>query len=147
MADKKSVDGAVVDGTEQKRLNGAREAGASWNLDERQRGTVREDYSHDGDATASFSNDQSRSRPSGKRPVYERRARFQDDPHWRDLALFHACLHGDTGAGPGARHQAWWTGLVARRFDFFGRVNAADAPEMPREKLEARAGRQPNGGE
>jgi hypothetical protein len=53
--------------TEQKRLNDARESGVPWKkwgpyLSERQWGTVREDYSHDGNAWAYFSHDQSRSR-------------------------------------------------------------------------------------
>jgi len=53
--------------TEQKRLNEAREKGIPWKkwgpyLSERQWGTVREDYSHDGDAWNYFTHDQSRSR-------------------------------------------------------------------------------------
>ncbi len=53
--------------TEQKRLNDARESGVPWKkwgpyLSERQWGTVREDYSRDGNAWNYFSHDQSRSR-------------------------------------------------------------------------------------
>jgi len=53
--------------TEQKRLNEAREKGVPWKkwgpyLSERQWGTVREDYSSDGNAWNYFSHDQSRSR-------------------------------------------------------------------------------------
>jgi hypothetical protein len=56
-----------VDVAEQKRLNDAREVGIPWKkwgpyLSERQWGTVREDYSQDGNAWAYFSHDQSRSR-------------------------------------------------------------------------------------
>jgi len=56
-----------VDVTEQKRLNEAREAGVPWKkwgpyLSERQWGTVREDYSEDGNAWDYFSHDQARSR-------------------------------------------------------------------------------------
>jgi hypothetical protein len=56
-----------TDVTEQKRLNEAREAGIPWKkwgpyLSERQWGTVREDYSLDGNAWDYFSHDQSRSR-------------------------------------------------------------------------------------
>jgi hypothetical protein len=52
---------------EQKRLNDARESGVPWKkwgpyLSERQWGTVREDYSEDGNAWDYFSHDQSRSR-------------------------------------------------------------------------------------
>ena len=55
------------DVTEQKRLNEARDAGIPWKkwgpyLSERQWGTVREDYSNDGNAWDYFSHDQSRSR-------------------------------------------------------------------------------------
>ena len=57
----------IVDVTEQKRLNDAREAGIPWKkwgpyLSERQWGTVREDYSDDGNAWDYFSHDQARSR-------------------------------------------------------------------------------------
>jgi hypothetical protein len=56
-----------IDVMEQKRLNEAREAGIPWKkwgpyLSERQWGTVREDYSQDGNAWDYFSHDQSRSR-------------------------------------------------------------------------------------
>ena len=57
----------AIDVTEQKRLNDARDAGIPWKkwgpyLSERQWGTVREDYSQDGNAWDYFSHDQSRSR-------------------------------------------------------------------------------------
>jgi hypothetical protein len=57
----------IVDVTEQKRLNEAREKGVPWKkwgpyLSERQWGTVREDYSDNGDAWNYFSHDQARSR-------------------------------------------------------------------------------------
>jgi hypothetical protein len=57
----------IVDVTEQKRLNDTREAGIPWKkwgpyLSERQWGTVREDYSENGNAWDYFSHDQSRSR-------------------------------------------------------------------------------------
>ncbi len=50
----------------------------------------------------------------GRRPVYGGIRLFQEDPHWRDLILFHEYFHGDNGAGLGASHQTGWTGLVAR---------------------------------
>jgi hypothetical protein len=50
----------------------------------------------------------------GRRPVFAGLARFQDDPHWRDLLLFHEYFHGDNGAGLGASHQTGWTALVAK---------------------------------
>ena len=42
--------------------------------------------------------------------------RFQADPHWHDLLLFHEYFHGDNGAGIGASHQTGWTGTVALLF-------------------------------
>jgi hypothetical protein len=58
---------AYVETKEQKRLNDAREGGIPWKkwgpyLSERQWGTVREDYSQDGNAWDYFSHDQARSR-------------------------------------------------------------------------------------
>ncbi|MEW6320365.1 MAG: glucosidase [Acidobacteriota bacterium] len=50
----------------------------------------------------------------GRRPVNGREPRFDTDPHWRDLVLFHEYFHGDTGAGLGASHQTGWTALVAK---------------------------------
>jgi hypothetical protein len=58
---------AYVETNEQRRLNESREKGIPWKkwgpyLSERQWGTVREDYSQDGNAWNYFSHDQSRSR-------------------------------------------------------------------------------------
>jgi hypothetical protein len=53
----------------------------------------------------------------GRRPVYGGTAKFQTDPHWRDLILFHEFFHADNGAGLGASHQTGWTGLVAALID------------------------------
>lgn len=61
----------------------------------------------------------------GRRPVYAGAKKF-DDPHWRDLVLFHEYFHGDTGAGIGASHQTGWTGCVARVIQ----VNAVLSKEM-----------------
>ena len=84
---------------------------------------------------------------SGRRPVHGGSAKFQDDPHWRDLILFYEYFHGDIGAGIGANHQTGWTGLIARLLDLFGRVTAEDALETPKEKLEARLIREQVAGE
>ena len=54
---------------------------------------------------------------AGRRPVYGRIRKFQEDPHWRDLILFHEYFHADTGEGLGASHQTGWTGLVASLID------------------------------
>ena len=66
-ASMKDRQGPLVDVTEQKRLNDAREAHIPWKkwgpyLSERQWGTVREDYSDDGNAWDYFTHDQARSR-------------------------------------------------------------------------------------
>ncbi len=66
-AEPNNVPLTYVEVTEQKRLNEAREKGIPWKkwgpyLSERQWGTVREDYSKDGNAWDYFSHDQSRSR-------------------------------------------------------------------------------------
>jgi hypothetical protein len=74
----------------------------------------------------------------GRRPVYGGIAKFQDDPHWRDLILFHEYFHGDNGAGIGASHQTGWTGLVAPLLDLFGRVDAKTLLETEQGQVMAR---------
>jgi hypothetical protein len=80
---------------EQVRLNEARDSAVPWKkwgpyLSERQWGTVREDYSRDGDAWNYFTHDQSRSR------AY----RWGED--------------GLAGVSDDPSHQTGWTGVVAR---------------------------------
>ncbi len=58
----------------------------------------------------------------GQRPCYGGDARFAEDPHWRDLVLFHEFFHGDTGQGLGASHQTGWTALVTRCMNMAARV-------------------------
>ena len=50
----------------------------------------------------------------GRRPVHGHDPRYHNDPHWRDLVLFHEYFHGDDGSGVGASHQTGWTGLVSK---------------------------------
>jgi hypothetical protein len=50
----------------------------------------------------------------GRRPVFGNLEKFQTDPHWRDLILFHEYFNGDSGAGVGASHQTGWTGIVTK---------------------------------
>ena len=50
----------------------------------------------------------------GNRPCHGGAERYRNDPHWRDLLLFHEYFHGDSGKGLGASHQTGWTALVAR---------------------------------
>ena len=83
---------------------------------------------------------------NGRRPVYGGTAKFQDDPHWRDLILFYEYFHGDNGAGLGASHQTGWTGLIARLLDLFGRIEAKDL-ELDRDQALARLVREQVGGE
>src|SRR5436190_3807644 len=51
---------------------------------------------------------------NGRRPVFGNLEKFQTDPHWNDLVLFHEYFHGDSGAGVGASHQTGWTGVVTK---------------------------------
>ena len=51
---------------------------------------------------------------AGRRPCHGSDARFANDPHWRNLVLFHEYFDGDTGRGVGASHQTGWTALVVR---------------------------------
>jgi hypothetical protein len=74
----------------------------------------------------------------GRRPVYGGTAKFQEDPHWRDLILFYEYFHGDNGAGLGASHQTGWTGVIARLLDVFARVDATDLLMATKERIEAR---------
>ncbi len=68
---------------------------------------------------------------TGRRPVYGGMTTFQDDPHWRDLLMFHEYFHGDNGAGLGASHQTGWTGTVARLVQLFGSVGPAEMLHGP----------------
>ena len=82
---------------------------------------------------------------NGRRPVYGGTAKFQDDPHWRDLILFYEYFHGDNGAGLGASHQTGWTGSIAALLDLFGRLDAKDV-ELDRDQLIARLVKEQVGG-
>ncbi len=59
-------------------------------------------------------------RKDGRRPVYGGIEKFQTDPRWRDLILFHEYFHGDTGQGLGASHQTGWTAIVAKLLEQSG---------------------------
>ena len=54
---------------------------------------------------------------TGERPCHGGDARYKDDPHWKELVLFHEYFHADTGRGVGASHQTGWTALVASLLD------------------------------
>ncbi len=51
-------------------------------------------------------------REDHRRPCHGNDVRFQTDPNWKDLLLFHEYFHADTGRGLGASHQTGWTALV-----------------------------------
>jgi hypothetical protein len=84
---------------------------------------------------------------NGRRPVYGGMAKFQEDPHWRDLILFYEYFHGDNGAGLGASHQTGWTGLVAVLLDLFGRIDAKAFLETARGTVMDRVVAEQVGGE
>jgi hypothetical protein len=69
----------------------------------------------------------------GRRPVYGGSEKFQNDPNWKDYALFYEYFHGDNGAGLGASHQTGWTGLVAKLIQLYGFLNPKRALEVGRE--------------
>jgi hypothetical protein len=50
----------------------------------------------------------------GNRPCHGGASRYANDPHWKELILFHEYFHGETGRGCGASHQTGWTTLVVR---------------------------------
>ncbi len=52
----------------------------------------------------------------GRRPIYGDEARFQNDPDWQNLILFHEYFHAENGKGLGASHQTW-TLLIASLLD------------------------------
>ncbi len=40
--------------------------------------------------------------------------RYAEDPHFKDLVLFHEYFHGDNGRGVGAGRQTGWAALAVR---------------------------------
>jgi len=72
---------------------------------------------------------------NGRRPVFGNLEKFQVDPHWRDLILFHEYFHGDSGSGVGASHQTGWTGLVTKLIQQssreFGERDKTGSPVAP----------------
>jgi hypothetical protein len=57
---------------------------------------------------------------SGRRPCHGEESAYSEDPHWKELVLFHEYFHADTGRGLGANHQTGWTALVARMIEALG---------------------------
>jgi Glycosyl hydrolase family 63 C-terminal domain len=58
---------------------------------------------------------------AGARPCHGGDRRWADDPHWKDLCLFHEYFHGDHGRGLGASHQTGWTATVATLIESLAR--------------------------
>jgi Glycosyl hydrolase family 63 C-terminal domain len=63
----------------------------------------------------------------GHRPVFGNLKKFQTDPHWRDLLLFHEYFHGDSGSGVGASHQTGWTGVITKLMQQSGESRECEA--------------------
>ena len=77
----------------------------------------------------------------GRRPVHGGTAKFQSDPHWRNLIPFYEYFHGDNGAGLGASHQTGWTGLVASLIELYGSLDAKRALDVGKQSAFARGAR------
>jgi Glycosyl hydrolase family 63 C-terminal domain len=73
----------------------------------------------------------------GRRPVFGVLEKFQTDPHWRDLVLFHEYFHGDSGTGVGASHQTGWTGLVTKLMQQSGETRRQEKPQAAISQLTA----------
>ncbi|MFV0389897.1 MAG: MGH1-like glycoside hydrolase domain-containing protein [Pyrinomonadaceae bacterium] len=50
----------------------------------------------------------------GRRAVFGKSEKFQNDVHFRDYVLFYEYFNGDNGKGLGASHQTGWTGLIGK---------------------------------
>jgi hypothetical protein len=58
---------------------------------------------------------------NGRRRCHGDDRRFAEDPHWKDLVLFHEYFCGDSARGVGASHQTGWTALAVRSIQELGR--------------------------
>jgi hypothetical protein len=75
---------------------------------------------------------------SGRRPCHGDDGRYQNDPHYRDLVLFHEYFHGDSGRGVGASHQTGWTALVASLLEGLAQDRRSIPRSKPVERVRAR---------
>lgn len=66
---------------------------------------------------------------SGRRPSCGPEARFQGDPYWKNLVLFHEYFNPETGEGLGASHQTGWTALAVCNIEDLARRRARQAAQ------------------
>ncbi len=64
--------------------------------------------------------------PDGARPCHGTDPRYTNDPHFKELLLFHEYFHGDNGQGLGASHQTGWTALVVRCLETLAHARQQD---------------------
>jgi hypothetical protein len=76
---------------------------------------------------------------TGARPCHGGDPRYRDDPHWKELVLFHEYFHAETGRGVGASHQTGWTALVATLLEGLAPPRAGEA-QPPRARSSASPG-------
>ena len=69
---------------------------------------------------------------NGMRPCHGGITKYESDPYWRDLVLFHEYFHGETGRGCGASHQTGWTALAVKLLE--NTVNGSDRSKQLVEK-------------
>jgi hypothetical protein len=62
---------------------------------------------------------------SGARPWHDHNPLYRDDPHFRELNLFHEYFCAESGRGLGASHQTGWTAMVVRLFEDLARREPA----------------------
>jgi hypothetical protein len=73
-----------------------------------------------------------RSDASGARPWHHHNDLYRDDPHFRELTLFHEYFCAETGRGLGASHQTGWTAMVVRLLEDLARQRAQGDAAVPR---------------
>jgi hypothetical protein len=83
---------------------------------------------------------------TGRRPCHGRDRHFAQDPHWKDLVLFHEYFCGDTSRGVGASHQTGWTALAVRFIEDMARQRAAAAGGKARRSRKGAVEASPAGG-
>ena len=58
---------------------------------------------------------------TGARPWHHHNDLYRDDPHFRELNLFHEYFCAESGRGLGASHQTGWTAMVVPLFEDLAR--------------------------